>query len=85
MTRLFIVAYALLAAVPVRAQPLEIAQQGFFYAGGRRTEDGTQTVDQMFVEYQIPARRPAPFPVVMVHGNYQNGSNFLGTPDRRKG
>lgn len=85
MTRLLVVACALLAAGSVQAEPLEVAQQGFFYAGGHRTEDGTQIVDQMFVEYQIPAHRTAPFPIVMIHGNYQNGTNFLGTPDDREG
>jgi pimeloyl-ACP methyl ester carboxylesterase len=41
--------------------------------------------DQMFVEYQIPAKVIAPYPIVMIHGQFQNGSNFLGTPDDREG
>ena len=61
------------------AQPLSVAKQGFFYAGGH---DG---VDAMFVEYQIPAKVTAPYPIVMIHGQFQNGSNFLGTPDDRPG
>jgi pimeloyl-ACP methyl ester carboxylesterase len=61
------------------AGALSIAQQGFFYAGGH---DG---VDAMFVQYQIPSNRTAPWSVVMIHGQYQNGSNFLGTPDDRPG
>jgi pimeloyl-ACP methyl ester carboxylesterase len=65
------------------AGPVAIAKQGFFYAGGR-TVSG-QTVDEMFVEYQIPAKVTAPYPIVMIHGNFQNGSNFLGTPDDRQG
>ncbi|MEJ1977610.1 MAG: alpha/beta hydrolase [Acetobacteraceae bacterium] len=40
---------------------------------------------QMFVEYQIPAVQTSPYPIVMIHGNFQNGSNFLGTPDDREG
>ncbi|MSV34296.1 MAG: hypothetical protein EXQ47_01685 [Bryobacterales bacterium] len=63
--------------------PLSIAKQGYFYAGGRTA--GGATVDQMFVEYQIPAKVTAPYPIVMIHGNAQNGSNFLGTPDDRPG
>ena len=39
----------------------------------------------MFVEYQIPAKVTAPYPIVMIHGQFQNGSNFLGTPDDREG
>jgi pimeloyl-ACP methyl ester carboxylesterase len=67
--------------------PLSVAKQGFFYVGGREfTQQGHSTiVDQMFVEYQIPAKITAPYPIVMIHGNYQNGSNFLGTPDDREG
>jgi len=60
-------------------RPLQIAKQGFFYAGG---SDGA---DAMFVEYQIPSRLTAPYPIVMIHGQGQNGSNFLGTPDDREG
>jgi pimeloyl-ACP methyl ester carboxylesterase len=68
-------------------RPVAISKQGFFYAGGREfVQQGHSTiVDQMFVEYQIPAKVAAPYPIVMIHGNYQNGSNFLGTPDDREG
>jgi pimeloyl-ACP methyl ester carboxylesterase len=61
------------------AAPLAVAKQGFFYVGGKAA------VDQMFVEYQIPAKIKSPYPIVMVHGQFQNGSNFLGTPDDREG
>src|SRR5665213_2704781 len=71
-----------LAATAV-TQPLMIAKQGFFYAGGR--EAGMTLADAMFVEYQIPAKVTAPYPIVMIHGQFQNGSNFLGTPDDRQG
>jgi len=69
------------------AGPVSIAKQGFFYAGGREVAQQNQRVlsDQMFVEYQIPARVTSPYPIVMVHGNFQNGTNFLGTPDDREG
>lgn len=69
----------LTAASKPFAPPLRIAKQGFFYAGGH---DG---VDAMFVQYQIPSRITAPYPIVMIHGGGQNGSNFLGTPDDRPG
>lgn len=85
MSRFFLAASALLAAGAARAQPLEIARQGVFYAGGQRTEDSKALVNQMFVEYQIPAHQTAPYPIVMIHGNYQNGTNFLTTPDGRDG
>ena len=85
MRRPIIAACVLLAAGAVQAQPIEIGKQGFFYAGGVRSEDGKTVDDQMFVEYQIPAHQTAPYPIVMIHGNYQNGTNFLGTPDDRDG
>lgn len=64
-----------------------IAEQGYFYTGGRytKTKDGQIMVGQMFVQYQIPARRTQPYPVVMWHGGGQTGTNYLGTPDGRMG
>ena len=74
-------------AVPAIAAepPLELAREGYFYTGVQRLPDGTGVAGQMFVEYQIPAHPVSPYPIVMIHGNYQNGSNFLGTPDDREG
>ena len=42
-------------------------------------------VGQMFVQYQIPASKRHPYPIVMIHGGGQTGTNFLGTPDGREG
>ena len=82
----YAIAAMLLAHSAMAESPaLEIARQGFFYAGGERSEDGKNLIDQMFVQFQIPAHQTAPYPVVMIHGNYQNGTNFLGTPDGRAG
>jgi pimeloyl-ACP methyl ester carboxylesterase len=39
----------------------------------------------MYVEYMIPAKRLHPFPIIMVHGGSQTGTNFTGTPDGREG
>ncbi len=67
--------------------PLHLADQGYFFAGGRYVEHegATVRVGQMFVQYQIPVERTRDFPVVMFHGGSQTGTNFLGTPDGRKG
>jgi pimeloyl-ACP methyl ester carboxylesterase len=70
---------ALATAAVLSAASIPVARQGFFYAGGR---DGH---DAMFVQYQIPEKTTARYPIVMIHGQYQNGSNFLGTPDDRPG
>jgi pimeloyl-ACP methyl ester carboxylesterase len=71
------------AALP----PVAIASQGVFYAGGAytRSKDGQITTGQMFVQYQIPAHKKHPYPIVMIHGGGQTGSNFLSTPDGRPG
>src|SRR5262245_58817526 len=66
---------------------IAIAEQGYFFVGGRyaQTKDGEIMTGQMFVQYQIPRERRHAYPVVMWHGGGQTGTNFLGTPDGRKG
>jgi pimeloyl-ACP methyl ester carboxylesterase len=68
-------------------KPLEIVDQGVFSIPGRYVEVGGQTimVGQMYVQYQIPKRKTRPYPVVMIHGGGQTASNFLSTPDGRRG
>jgi pimeloyl-ACP methyl ester carboxylesterase len=73
---------------PGNSRALAVAEQGYFFAGGKYVNNkaGQQIrVGQMFVQYQIPARKTQPYPVVMWHGGGQTGTNFLGTPDGRKG
>ena len=69
------------------SRPLEIADQGVFSIPGRYVEVDKQTimVGQMFVQYQVPKNRTRPYPVVMNHGGGQTASNFLSTPDVRRG
>ena len=67
---------------------ITLAEQGYFFTGGQyvKNKAGQQIrVGQMFVQFQIPAKRTQPYPVVMWHGGGQTGTNFLGTPDGRKG
>jgi pimeloyl-ACP methyl ester carboxylesterase len=61
--------------------------QGYFFTGGRyvETKAGPIMERQMYVEYRIPARKTKPYPIVMIHGAAQTGTNFTGTPDGRKG
>jgi pimeloyl-ACP methyl ester carboxylesterase len=74
---------------PARAAdgPLVIAKQGYFFAGGKidRSIEGSPMVGQMYVEYQVPEKLAHPYPVVMIHGGSQTGTNFTGTPDGREG
>lgn len=68
--------------------PLVIARQGWFYAGGScvETAPGTSHVaGHMYVEFQIPHHQVCPFPIIMVHGGQQTGTNWTGTPDGREG
>ena len=69
------------------ARPLVIARSGHLYVGGRidRTIEGSPTVGQMYAEFWIPQTLRCPYPVMMIHGNWQTGTNFTGTPDGREG
>jgi pimeloyl-ACP methyl ester carboxylesterase len=83
---------ALLAIAPAPAlaavtPTLEIASQGYIFAGGTYVDgpDGKYMSGQAYVEYQIPKNRTHPFPILMIEGGGQSGSNFTGTPDGREG
>jgi len=69
------------------AGPLPIAKQGYLFAGGKYSMvDGKRVLaGQLYAEYQIPRAQSHPFPIVMVHGAIQTGTNFTGTPDGREG
>jgi hypothetical protein len=44
------------------------------------------TIGQMYVQFQVPARRSAPgWPVIMVHGSTHTGAALESTPDGREG
>ena len=82
------------------SEGFEIARQGVFFVNGEyytsKTETTTATCStapepcqymagQMYVQYQVPKNVRHPYPVVMVHGAGQTGTNFLSTPDDRPG
>lgn len=75
------------SALAAETGALEIARQGYLFAGGKYVDgpDGKYMSGQAYVEYQIPKNRTQPFPIVMIHGGGQSGSNFTGTPDGREG
>ena len=83
---LFMVA-AGIAAAAVAAPALQIAREGYIFAGGHMDTSlpGQPMVGQLYAEYQIPAHQTHPYPVVMIHGGQQSGTNFTGTPDGREG
>jgi pimeloyl-ACP methyl ester carboxylesterase len=67
--------------------PLSVARQGYLFAGGKYTTvNGRQVMSgQMYAEFQIPSKQTHTWPIVMVHGGGQTGTNFTGTPDGREG
>jgi pimeloyl-ACP methyl ester carboxylesterase len=76
------------AAVPAaELEPLPVAKQGYLFAGGKyATINGREVMSgQIYAEYQIPRNQTHPYPIVMVHGAIQTGTNFTGTPDGREG
>jgi pimeloyl-ACP methyl ester carboxylesterase len=79
--------FALLSVQGRAAEPLSIASQGYLFAGGKySTVNGKEVMSgQIYAEYQIPAKKTHPYPIVMVHGAIQTGTNFTGTPDGREG
>ena len=95
MTIIRRIAAACLAALPWSAArhaeaaepPLVIAKSGYLFAGGKDSNDNGKERDerQIYAEYQMPTKKTHPFPIVMVHGGSQTGTNFTGTPDGREG
>lgn len=69
------------------AEPVSIARQGYFFAGGKYSNHDNRTAmsGQLYVEFQIPGKQAHPWPIVMIHGGGQTGTNFTGTPDGREG
>lgn len=65
----------------------ESPRSGYFFVGGRYvdTKAGPIMERQMYVEYRKPAKTSRPYPIVMIHGAAQTGTNFTGTPDGRRG
>src|SRR5437588_7408865 len=67
--------------------PLQIAKQGYLFVGGKYSpsSNGQVMSGQLYAEFQIPTKLTHSWPIVMVHGGGQSGSNFTGTPDGREG
>jgi pimeloyl-ACP methyl ester carboxylesterase len=68
-------------------EPLVIADEGSFYAGGHydRDHSSSHIVGQIYVDYRIPRDLKHPFPIVLVHGGNQSGAGWFSTPDGRPG
>jgi pimeloyl-ACP methyl ester carboxylesterase len=69
--------------------PLVIAEQGIFFVGGdviynRPTDGEDVTVNQMYVQYQVPDGKTR-VPVVFTHGCCLSSASWQTTPDGRPG
>jgi len=75
------------AAATKDPEPLAIARQGYFFTGGTYSNDDNRAAmsGQLYVEFQIPTKQSHAWPIVMIHGGGQTGTNFTGTPDGREG
>lgn len=87
LKRRIIIGSLLVAAIGGCAAPQDPVKHGYLFAGGQYvdTKAGQIMAGQMYVEYRIPAKVTQPYPIVMIHGAAQTGTNFTGTPDGRKG
>jgi pimeloyl-ACP methyl ester carboxylesterase len=86
-----------LAPAPVRAEQPKlpvpavdqsaVGQRGYFYVGGRYVgEPGKEIMQgQAYVEVVAPKDVRRPYPLVLIHGAAQTNTNWMGTPDGRKG
>src|SRR5690242_6431846 len=64
-----------------------VALRGYFYVGGKYVgEPGKEImVGQAYVEVLAPKDARQPYPLVLIHGAAQTNTNWMGTPDGRKG
>ncbi len=80
-------AFAFTIAAAINLPPLPIGRQGYFFVGGKYSTVNDRQVmsGQAYVEYQIPIKQTQRWPIVMIHGLGQSGTNFTGTSDGREG
>jgi pimeloyl-ACP methyl ester carboxylesterase len=64
-----------------------VAQRGYFYVGGKYVgEPGKEIMaGQVYVEVLAPKDVRRPYPLVLIHGAGQTATNWMNTPDGRKG
>ncbi len=67
---------------------LDIADWSYHWIGVEHATLARGTmciVMQMYVEHWIPREVRHPYPVVLIHGGYGQGSDWISTPDGRRG
>ena len=90
-------AFVSLLSLGAGAAPLTLKEQGSFFVGGEKktvsqpgvgpfpAASGEITVNQIYVQYQIPLQGDRHLPVVMVHGCCLSSKTWETTPDGRMG
>ena len=85
------------ALTPARAEPPKlpvpavdqsaVGQRGYFYVGGKYVGEPGKDImtGQAYVEVLAPKDVKRPYPLVLIHGAAQTATNWMGTPDGRKG
>src|SRR5579862_5328186 len=71
-----------------RGPVLDIADWSYYWYGVEHATLARGTVCngmQIYVEHWIPAQVRHPYPVVLIHGGYGQGSDWFSTPDDRRG
>ena len=72
---------------PAQFTPTQVIRHASFYVGGTYVgEAGKELMEgQMYVQAWAPAQVKHSYPLVLVHGLGQTATNWMGTPDGRKG
>ncbi len=69
-------------------KPLILHKQGSFFVGGQTASTGPNsdiTIDQMYVQFQVPEGAGKHLPMVTLHGCCLSGKTWETTPDGRMG
>jgi hypothetical protein len=100
VTALMALLLVLMGGVPPASgedKTLTLQAQGSFFVGGRDMQsgtlstlpayapEGTITVDQMYVHYEVPAGAGKHYPLTLIHGCCLTGKTWETTPDGRMG
>ena len=73
--------------LPPTVEVTALGRHGFFYVGGKYVGEGENRImaGQMYVEALVPKKVTRPWPLVLIHGAAQTATNWMQTPDGRKG
>jgi pimeloyl-ACP methyl ester carboxylesterase len=86
---LFVLSGLMPAAEGQTVKPLSLKEEGSFFVGGETkalpSGGGEITINQMYVQYQVPSTGESHAPVVLVHGCCLNSKTWETTPDGRMG